>query len=172
MDLNAFPLKHLEPRECFLTRNPTLVSTVLGSCVAITMFDPRTKIGGMAHAFLPCSKNYPEDPGYPCKFVDTSVTHMLRVLKRLCVDLPRLEVKLFGGGDSWSAQPTTEGIAPAPGSWASVGPRNVNAARAAVAEHGLRIVAEEVGGASGRKVLFLTHTGGVWVRKLRARNGA
>ncbi|TVM19369.1 chemotaxis protein CheD [Oceanidesulfovibrio indonesiensis] len=172
MDLSAFPLKHLEPRQCFLSRKPTLVSTVLGSCVAITMFDSRTRIGGMAHAFLPDSRNYPDDAGYPCKFVDTSIRHMLCVLRRLRVELPRLEVKLFGGGNSWNAEQTSARDAPSFGSWASVGPRNVDAARAVITEHGLRIAAEEVGGSLGRKVLFLTHTGGVWVKKLRGRNGA
>ncbi|TVM36496.1 chemotaxis protein CheD [Oceanidesulfovibrio marinus] len=134
--------------------------------MAITVFDKRTKIGGMAHAFLPYAKDYVSDPGYPCKFVDASVDYLMRVFSRLRVEHSRLEVKVFGGGDALSQCQVHRGTAGCSRSWAGVGPRNVEAAREVLAKRGLRIAAEDVGGVLGRKVLFLTHTGGVWVKKL------
>lgn len=119
----------------------------------------------MAHAFLPYAGDYGADPGYPCKFVDTSIDYLVRVFSRLCVDLAQLEIKVFGGGDAMRLYQAPRS-AGRNRSWAGVGPRNVEAARQVLAQRGMRIAAEDVGGVLGRKVLFLTHTGGVWVKKL------
>ncbi len=160
----GFPLRHLAPRECFVTRKPTLISTVLGSCVAVTMFDPVLLAGGMAHAFLPHASEYAGASGdpMPCKFADSAVAHLLEHFQRLGAPPGRLEVKLFGGGDAIGMG---DNAARSPRNF-SVGERNIQAALAACEALGLPVAARDVGGATGRKLLFLTETGGAWVKKL------
>ncbi len=161
-----FPLKHLEPRECFVTLTPTLVSTILGSCVAITIFDPVICVGGISHAFLPVLEEYPEDDAEACRFVDSSIYHLLSQLRRHRVDQSRLEVKIFGGSEV--LLPAEANTLAAHGHIRqTVGSRNVTVARQVLASHGLRVTAQDVGGNQGRKLFFLTHTGGVWIKRLR-----
>lgn len=152
------PLRHLEPRECLITAKPTLLSTILGSCLALTVFDPTTKVGGMTHAFLPTIEEYPDDQDV-CKFVDSSIMHMFAMLKRKNVDIEGVEIKLFGGGEVLTASGDDSGRL-------SVGRRNVETALQELSKGGLRITASDTGGRTGRKLLFLTHTGGAWVKKL------
>lgn len=153
------PLCYLDPKRCVVTATPTLVSTVLGSCVGVTMHDPVSGVGGMAHAFLPYRREFPEDREAPCKFVDDALEHLLAACARLGASASRLEIKLFGGAEIMDR-------AASGGAGLRVGERNVLAAREGLAARGLRLLAEDVGGVRGRKVLFLTHTGGVWVKKL------
>lgn len=162
--LQSFPLKHLEPRECFITREPTLISTVLGSCVAVTVYHPATRIGGMSHAFLPSQADYPKEQDAGCKFVDTSIEHLLNQMALMGAPLQQLEVKLFGGGEVTGVH---SGLAtePRPFSY-SVGARNVEVARRVLIEHGINLRTQDVGGHRGRKLLFLTLTGGAWVKRL------
>ncbi|WP_460030338.1 chemotaxis protein CheD [Megalodesulfovibrio paquesii] len=144
-----------------MARSPTLISTVLGSCVAITMFDPVSQIGGMAHAFLPTRADYPNDREAPCKFVDDAVERLLSHLAKGGAELDCVEVKLFGGGEIMNRD-----AGPQARSTIQIGARNVAMARKLVARHGLTLAAQDVGGKQGRKLLFLSHTGGAWVKKL------
>ncbi len=167
------PLKYLGPKECFLSPEPTLVSTVLGSCLAVTIFDPQRKVGGICHAFLPRAGQYRamEDPG--CMFVDKALTALL---DRFCIigsDCRRLEVKMFGGGQGIGANqsPDLKRVGPESLQF-SVGPKNIQTAEEELAKRRMPIAARDVGGLLGRKVLFLTHTGGVWVKRLGKANTA
>ncbi|MFW5838186.1 MAG: chemotaxis protein CheD, partial [Desulfovibrionaceae bacterium] len=95
-----FPLHHLHTGKCLVSREPTLVSTILGSCVAVTMHAPRLRCSGVCHAFLPSLQDgYPEIPGnnQECRFVDSAIEHLLQRLARLGARPDELEIKLFGG---------------------------------------------------------------------------
>jgi chemotaxis protein CheD len=160
------PLRHLGPREYLVARRPTLISTVLGSCLALTLFDPVTRVGGMCHAFLPTAAEYPGDEEKG-KFVDTAMAYMLDTFATHCGGLERVEAKLFGGGEIMDRLRGSSGECRS-----SVGCRNVEQAHQVLAARGIQPLAEDTGGRQGRKVLFLTHTGGVWVKKLHQHNAA
>ncbi|AGW13727.1 chemotaxis protein CheD [Megalodesulfovibrio gigas] len=156
-----FPLLYLDPKQCHVARTPTLVSTILGSCVAITIFDPVSQIGGVAHAFLPTRADYPDDTEAPCKFVDDALEHLLEIMGKGGAVLDCLETKLFGGAEIMNRDTALHGR-PA----LQVGARNVEMARRLLRQRGLTPAAQDVGGNQGRKLMFLSHTGGAWVKKI------
>lgn len=65
---------YLKPGEVVVARKPVLVSTVLGSCVAVTMFSPDCGFGAICHAMLPDSAGRCED----LRYVDTALRHIHR----------------------------------------------------------------------------------------------
>jgi chemotaxis protein CheD len=156
----ALPRLFLQPAEAVVADTPTMVHTVLGSCVAITLRAPRLGLAAIVHCVLPAS-------GAPAatlstseavKYVDTAAEMLLQILARRGVLQTEIEVKLFGGADNMGL----DGY--------RVGARNVEAALAAFAERGMPVAASDVGGRHGRTIDFDTTTGEVQVRRLPLRH--
>lgn len=144
---------YLKPGELAVAERPALVSTVLGSCVAVTLFSPRLGVGAICHAMLPLAEGR---EGF--KFVDTSLAHMLESFERLGVTKRELVAKLFGGADMFEVL--------RPASSPTVGWQNVQAARTILQREGLHLSASDTGGQQGRKLLFYSHTGEVLLKRL------
>lgn len=137
---------------------PTLVQTVLGSCVSVVFFAREVGIGGMFHALLPKSADYEKGmvaPGNRYRYVDAAVDALVMSLKRRKVDPGMVECKVFGGAGAMFQGETAVGI------------KNVQSAYESLARHQLRVAASHVGGDRGRKLVFLSHTGEVFVKCLR-----
>lgn len=150
---------YLRIGEIHISKEPTVITTVLGSCISVTMFSSRSAIGGMCHGFLPqcqdfgkCDKEFSE-----ClKFVDCSIWRMVDRFRRYGI-MPRdIETRMFGGASFSEKKNDT-------GRYLSVGDKNIESARQVVVDMGLNLVAADVGGASGRRVVFYTHTGDVFL---------
>lgn len=140
-----------------------MVSTVLGSCVAITMFNPKFKQGVICHSFLPnSSESRLRDYGrlQICRYVDTAVEHLLESMIKLGSKKKDLEIKLFGGANGITQSEVRVSSA------FSIGERNVDMALKCLSEHGLKPIAMDVGGQSGRKLFYATHTGDIWLKRL------
>ena len=163
-DLEQYPKVFLQTGDCFLGVRPTLVSTVLGSCVAVTMCDPVRGIGAICHAFLPESAQFDSAGREPqvCRFVDTALETMFSSLSRLKIAPGGLVVKVFGGATGIMSAERANLY--------DIGGRNLHAVRQWLMVHGLPIAKSQTGGNQGRKLHFLTHTGDVWV-KLLNRSG-
>ena len=132
----------------------TLLSTVLGSCVSVCLWDPATGAGGMNHFLLPDQvSNGMSTP----RFGNVAVTTLLADLDRCGVPASKLRAKIFGG-----ASVLDNGVAPRE----ALGARNAELARVLLTLAGIPIVAEDVGGTRGRKLIFRTGDGAAWVRKL------
>lgn len=135
-----------------------LVTYGLGSCLSITLYDPRTRTGAMAHTLLPTPR-----PGQaetrPGKFVVSAVAAMLAELPALGAAPGNLEAKLVGGANMF------ESLALAKGDL--IGERNAQAAREILAKLGVPLAAEDTGGNFGRTAELLLETGEVRVRSLR-----
>jgi chemotaxis protein CheD len=129
-------------------------TTVVGSGVAVCVWDPIANVAGMAHFLLPEKGNAPPAP----RFGDVGMRQLLDELKRLGAQPSRLRAAVFGG----SAPP----IAAESG---HLGERNVAAANTFLTANGIAIVQRDVGGAGGRKVVFVPASGRAEVVKL---NGA
>jgi chemotaxis protein CheD len=129
-------------------------TTVVGSGVAVCVWDPIANVAGMAHFLLPEKGNAPPAP----RFGDVGMRQLLDELKRLGGQPGRLRAAVFGG----SAPP----IAAESG---HLGERNVTAADSFLHSNGIAVVQKDVGGAGGRKVVFLAAAGRAEVVKL---NGA
>jgi chemotaxis protein CheD len=150
------PFVYLKPGELCYSEIPTRVSTILGSCVAVTMFDPVTKVGSICHAMLPRVPSSRE--GEPFRYVDSAILHMLDRFRALGMRMEFLEVKVFGGADVLEHRSANG---------ASVGRQNIETALDTIDKAGLRIIVSDVGGKVGRKLHFHTHTGEVFLRRMR-----
>jgi len=138
--------------EIRVSPNPdeTLSCLGLGSCVALCIHDPVTRVGGMAHIVLPES-NRPVDDSTCGRFADTAVPWMVEEMCALGAIRTRMVVKLVGGAQMIQA----EGFEPA----IQMGARNVDRVRVALRQQGLRVSAEDVGGHQGRSVWMQVGSG-------------
>ena len=139
----------------------TLTTIGLGSCVAIMLYDAVARVGGLAHVLLP-SESMARDRSNPAKFPTSAVALMLAEMTRLGADARRVSAKLVGGASMFASLMPAAGI--------NIGERNVAAARQALAERGVPIVAEDVGSDHGRSVYFRLQDGRVEVRSLKKGN--
>ena len=124
-----------------------LVTSGLGSCLGIAVYHPTAGVGGLLHAMLPAAEDH---PGPDEKFVREGIAAVVAALGEEGVT-DDLRAKFAGGAAmldlSFDAE---EG---------SIGDRNVAAAEAALADHGVPVVATDTGGDRGRSLCFETATG-------------
>lgn len=135
-----------------------LVTYGLGSCLGITMFDPETGLGGLAHTLLP-KPRVGMDDSRKSKFVDSSIRLMVAELVEKGASKERLQAKLFGGANMFEALQEWSGE--------SIGQRNINCARETLAELEIKVLAEDVGGNFGRTLVFSLESGKVAVKSVR-----
>lgn len=148
---------YLKPGESLFAGRPTVVTTVLGSCVSVTMFSVAHLYGAICHAVLP--EDNAQDEAY--RYVDSSIMDMLRKFDRHGIKRSQIEVKLFGGSDILPVNDSTRERC------ATVGTQNIETALRIIGRERLRLVASDVGGEQGRKILFHTHTGEILLKRLR-----
>lgn len=134
-----------------------LVAVGLGSCVVVTLYDRARRIGGMAHILLP-DPTSSRDGSNPARFATTAVPMLRDALLAAGAKAP-FEAKLVGGAALFGAMLGSGGL--------QVGERNVTAARRAIADLGIAIVATETGGASGRTAELDIASGALEVRSVR-----
>ncbi len=152
------PTVYLRPGEFFFASEPTVITTVLGSCVSVTLFAPGAGRGAMCHASLP----FLPPGGCPGdgRYADASVRAMLARFRAAGIAPGELEAKIFGG-----AAVLGSGGEPIRG---SMGEQNVASALASLGAEGVRLSVRDVGGGVGRKLFFFAHTGEVFMRRIKA----
>jgi chemotaxis protein CheD len=161
LTLELAPL-HLKPSELLISHDPYEVTTVLGSCVAVTMFGARLGLAAICHAMLPapgqglCLEAAAREP---YKFVSFVVPFMAEAFRRAGLRPAEIEVKIFGGANLIGRHAGRD----CPH---CVGPANVRMAALLLEGESLRIRASNVGGGRGRKIVFNTRTGEVMHKHL------
>jgi chemotaxis protein CheD len=130
---------------------PGAISTVLGSCVAVCLYDSKLGIGAMNHYLLPFwNGNGLQTP----KFGNISIPKMIEQMVLHGSSAKTLEAKIFGGASMNIG-----------GSEAMmIGEKNVLVAREILKEYRIGIVAEDVGGQNGRKIQFDLERGKVLMK--------
>ncbi len=137
--------------------NEVLVAYGLGSCVAVCLYDPVARIGGMAHALLPeTPSNGNKGSSGPAKFVDTGVPALVNSVLKLGASRTRLRIGLCGGGQVLTV--------PGANTQFPIGERNVAAAEKALKKSGMRIHVQDTGGMTGRTVRLQVVDGQVTVK--------
>ena len=121
----------------------SLISYGLGSCVGIALFDPVTKVGGLAHIMLPDSTQARSTEN-PAKFADTCLPLMLDDLVRMGALRSCLQAKIAGGAQMFTFANATDIM--------RVGERNSETVRVVLKKLDLRLIAEDCGGNYGRTV--------------------
>lgn len=118
---------------------------VLGSCISVTLYHSRQRLGSMAHVVLPDSGGRDQAPG---KFADTAVPEMIQLLEKAGANKAGLVAKIAGGARMFGH-----------GGPLQIGEANAAAIRKALASVSIRVVAEDLGGQSGRRVTLDASSG-------------
>lgn len=136
--------------------NTHILTTSLGSCVAIVLHDANAQVGGMAHAMLPSRDDKPADvievarrsistSESVAKYADESVDRLIAEIEKLGGKKENLTAKLIGGAKMFRILS---------GDNFGVGYRNAEAAKARLKALGIPITAEDTGGIVGRAADF------------------
>ena len=131
-----------------------LVTYALGSCVGICLYDPETKIAGLAHIMLPLSTEAGSIAQNGKRYADTGITELVQEMTMKGASRTRLVAKIAGGARMFATQSAVFNI----------GERNVAAVKKMLAAYRIRIIAEDTGLDFGRTVFFHGDTGIMEVR--------
>lgn len=144
----------LYPAALFASQKPFQINTILGSCVAVCLYDPKLKVGGMCHYMLPLwNGNGLASP----KYGNIAIERLLEKMKSFGASNGSVKAKIFGGGEVIeSSMPQFH-----------IGKRNIELAREMLEELKIPIVSSSVGGKLGRKIIFFTETGEVRQRYVK-----
>lgn len=148
----------LQPGDHCFGSAPQRIRTLLGSCIAITMWHPLLLKGGMVHCLLPSRGASAGAQGLSGRFVDEGVRWLLREAMGAMVDPAQCELKLFGGANMFA------GFGVATGRRATIGEANAAKAVAMLERLGLDLRVRDFGGTVHRALVFDVSTGDVWVR--------
>ncbi|SJZ64684.1 chemotaxis protein CheD [Selenihalanaerobacter shriftii] len=138
-----------------------LITSGLGSCVGIALYDSRTKIGGLAHIMLPevptnrKSKN-------PAKYADTSIELLLKKLRQKGANFRRLVAKIAGGAHMFKFDNSNPQM--------QIGARNIEAVKKILKEKNIRLLAEDVGKNYGRTMEFYLENGEVLIKTVKGED--
>lgn len=123
----------------------TLITVGLGSCVGTIIYDERTKTGGLSHIMLPDSNMFTKSTQVNlAKYANTALEIMLAQLKQKA-PYGHFKAKIVGGANMFDFNRALKN--------ANVGERNVEAVRKELERLDIPLLAEHVGGNSGRTMI-------------------
>jgi chemotaxis protein CheD len=164
----------LLPGKLCIAEEPTVIWTLLGSCLSIVFHNQRLGVGAMCHAQLaeewrqgdrcsdrcpnPCFTNVPNADRF--KYVSCSLRYMYDQFTQRGITPDEITVKLFGGAT----------VLPLSHSLKSIGDENIEVAQKMIREFNLRLFSKHVGGTAGRTLYFYSDTGEVLLRMHKSRS--
>jgi chemotaxis protein CheD len=151
--MNALKKYTVFPGQFIITTAPALISTVLGSCVSVCLWDKQNHTSGMNHYLLPGIPA--DDPGNSNRGL-SAIRMLIRSMLNRKVSIENMEAKVFGGCNSLYRNLDLY----------KVGERNITMAFEVLQEFNIRVIAHSTGGEYGRKIVFNTSTGKVRMRLL------
>jgi chemotaxis protein CheD len=131
----------------------------LGSCVGVTLYDPLTKTGGMAHVMLPSSDISRGTEVKVAKYANTAIPELIRLLVNSGVHPRNLIAKLAGGAQMFIFKGGQDQL--------RIGPRNVEACKELLLAYSIPLISEETGGSIGRTIELDTETGKLHIWTIR-----
>lgn len=142
---------YLHAGQLYASDESTEIVTILGSCVSVCLFDVSAGVGGLNHFMLPTDSTNPS-PRYQRHAMDL----LLQQILAFGAKRSRIEAKMFGGASVLKTGDT--GL--------DLGARNIEAARERLAQERIPIVAEDVGGLHGRRLVFITSDGAAFIKQV------
>jgi chemotaxis protein CheD len=145
----------------YLAREPSVLSTILGSCVSVTFWSQKLSIGALCHAMLPhCpeTKSDAERLANRWQYVDFCIRDLARQFDSLGVQRRDVQVKVFGGADVLYVG--EDDLRP------TVGKQNCDTALKVLDEENFVVLAADIGQTFGRKIRFNTASGRVLLARL------
>lgn len=143
--------KFIHIGEIHIGAKPTEISTVLGSCIAVCLYDTLQRVGGMNHYLVPLwNENGLQSP----KFGNISIPRLIESMVNVGCDVKHIEAKVFGGGNVINI--TEHDI--------MIGRKNILIAKEILKEYNIPIVAQDIGGVKGRRIVMRSDTGKVFLK--------
>lgn len=141
--------------EYLASRDPLVIQTILGSCVAVCLFDKRNRIGGMNHILLPGRPNL---SGYnaPARYGINAMELLINRIMNLGGDRRWIVAKVFGGGHILPSISPDNGM----------GMKIVEFVKDFLHREKMEIAGQDVGGDQARKVIFHAHSGDAFVKRI------
>ena len=140
----------LYPGQLFVSREGIEMSTILGSCAAVCLWDRHKKIGGMNHYLLPEGQ---EDSANPYRYGNIANEALLHQLRSMGCEIKDLQGKIFGGSSAFGADPEN-----------SLGAQNVKLAEEFLQRYRIPVVMKEVSGKRGRRLTFHADDGTTFLK--------
>ncbi len=143
---------HLEPGFVFVSINGAVIRTVLGSCVAVCLWDEKRKFGGMNHFLYPITKDKTKATA---QYGNVAIPTLIKLMNKQGSTGRDMVAQMFGGGKLHDSSTNR------------VGEENVEVAKRILQSKRIPLVSEDVGGKMGRKILFDTNTGHIVTLKVK-----
>lgn len=145
--LNRY-IHHIYQGDIYIGYKGEIISTVLGSCIAVCLYDIRREVGGMNHALLPFRTNNKElDDDFYC---DLSVKKMINQFLDDGSYTENLKAKVFGGSDLRESD--------------RIGERNIESALKVLKSYNIKIYGMDTGGVFSRKLYYKSKENRVFLK--------
>ena len=141
----------LKPGFIYVSTTSTMISAVVGSCIAVCVFDRKHKIGGMNHFQFPIIRS-PQKA--TARYGNIAVSTLINLMIEEGSKSEHLEAQILGG--AYHPEIADRNI----------GKENIEVAKKVLTKKKIRIVSEDVGGEKGRKIIFNTNTNEIAVVKV------
>ncbi|MDH7553338.1 MAG: chemotaxis protein CheD [Spirochaetota bacterium] len=138
-----------------ISQSPDILRTILGSCVGICLYDPESRIGGLAHIMLPENNDKSTNPK---KYADSAIALMIDELRKKGAHIEHLVAKIAGGASMFK-MPENSFIG-------SIGINNIQKVREILDNYRITIISQDVFGDYGRTVDFFLETGKLKIKSL------
>lgn len=148
---------YLAPGHIYLSHEPARISTVLGSCVAVSLWDSKKEYGGMAHFLYPFVADRKKATA---QYGNVAIKYLIDMFLEAGAREKDLSAQIFGGALSGA------------GDCAKIARENISAARKVLRAYRIKIISEDIAGNMGRKIVYNTQRNEAIVYKVnKLRSG-
>ncbi|WP_050524915.1 chemotaxis protein CheD [Pseudorhodobacter wandonensis] len=135
---------HVVQGQVAVSADPNVTfTTILGACVAVCLFDPEKRLGGVAHFLFPDGEMHAP---HEQRFCNQAISDLMARVEEMGGNLNRLQASLFGGAKSHDGR-------------RNIGKRNADSALRFLVSHDLAVVKRALGGEQVRRIRFSPTTG-------------
>ncbi len=148
------PMEVIHIGEFVASREPMVITTFLGSCVAVCLFDQEKKIGGMNHILVPGKASF-RDFNVEARFGINAMELLINALMKLGADRARLKAKVFGGAQ----------VIPSDSGRETIGRKNADFVLEFLERENIPLVCKDLEGLESRRIFFHTDTAQVFLKR-------
>jgi chemotaxis protein CheD len=145
--LSALPATYVHPGQVAISDEAGVLTTILGSCVAVCLHDPKLRVGGLNHYLLPSHSSAPE---VAARYGPLAITQLVDSMVAYGAQLKRMTAQIYGGAAVLAAFADERN---------HLGMRNAQLADEMMREYGIPVIATDIGGNRGRKLTFSPREG-------------
>ena len=151
----SFELINIGIADLGVGKSPSILRTILGSCIGICIYDTSTRIGGLSHIMLPTSK---KNAANPRKYADSAIPLLVEDMMRAGAMRNSMIAKIIGGAAMFKHTENSF--------MGDIGRNNIVSVQQILSGMNLRIVSSDVGGDYGRTIDFYLETGEVKIKTI------